>query len=369
MLSFLLINKTSQKEKKMRKILAISSDLGLGGAEKFLTYLLNYLEKNDEFDLELLLIRGEGNVYLSHLKNNIKTTSLNFDAEESLRQPKIVKLLYKILIIRPDILFINNNQIAFFITIFAPILKLFGIKLIWRLTLLQSANCANRSWLYKQYFKYTSRFYSRLITQSNDMTNDLINNWGIKQSQITQINNPVDVEQIQAMSMKYTSVYFDKKYKNYVMVGRLLPQKGYDILIDRISNFSPLDKIRIYIIGKGTLQKELEDKIQNRTICDKIFLLGYQSNPYAIMKQADGLILSSRHEGFPNVLLEANALGIPIFVNRCPGGINEIIIEKLNGISCDMYSQKDFNKSFKEFQSIKFCSDAIISSVSKRYGF
>lgn len=353
----------------MKKVLAISSDLGCGGAERFLTYLLNSFVKNEEYVVELLLIKNEGNVFLSQLNENIKTATLNFSANEKLRKPKIIKLLIKILQIRPNILFVNNNSIAFFITIFAPILRLFGIKIVWRLTLLHSINCASKSWIYRKYFKYSSNLYSALITQSNDMTNDLVDNWDINLSKITQINNPIDIEKVQCMALQSTDIVFDTNYKNFVMAGRLLPQKGYDIIIERIANYISKHNIRIYIMGKGALQKELEEMIKNKNLTDTFFLLGHQSNPYAIMKQADGFILSSRHEGFPNVLLEANALGVPVFANRCPGGINEIVIEKVNGLSCDMTSQDEFNETFKTFINMNFDKNKIIYSVSERFGY
>ena len=81
----------------------------------------------------------------------------------------------------------------------------------------------------------------------------------------------------------------------------------------------------------------------------------------------DGIILSSRHEGFPNVLLEANALGKPIFTNKCPGGINEIIIEGINGISCNFSSSEDFKFYLYKFINTKFDGNKIIKLTQERY--
>ena len=81
----------------------------------------------------------------------------------------------------------------------------------------------------------------------------------------------------------------------------------------------------------------------------------------------DGIILSSRHEGFPNVLLEANALGIPILTNRCPGGINEIILEGINGISCFFDSKESFQYGGKLFLETEFDAENIKELTRKRY--
>lgn len=81
----------------------------------------------------------------------------------------------------------------------------------------------------------------------------------------------------------------------------------------------------------------------------------------------DGIILSSRHEGFPNVLLEANALGIPILANRCPGGINEIIKEGINGISCFFESKESFQNGLNLFLKTQFNPEEIKELTRKRY--
>lgn len=353
---------------KHNKILAVTSDLGTGGAERILLNLLNYLVENESYEIHLLVIKNDLDLK-NRVNNKIKTYTLGFEQNEGFRTPKILKLLIKIIQINPNVLFINNNHIASFLSFFNFLFFFLRIKLIWRLTLLQSYSSKSCSLFNKFLFKIKTTAFKSIITQSIDMTDDLIQNWGVNRDTITQINNPIDIQQVLKEASLSSPITFDSRFKNYVMAGRLSKQKGYDILMERIANYDGKRDFRIYIMGKGPLQKDIENSILQYGLQDVVYLLGYQNNPYAIMKQADGFILSSRHEGFPNVLLEANALGLPIFSNQCPGGINEIIIEGINGNSCNMYTQSDFDTSFSVFRKTEFNKTVIYDTVFTRFSY
>lgn len=353
----------------MKKILAISGDLGSGGAERVLVNLLNHLSENNDYKVDLLVVRNDEMSFMPMLSSNVNVKTLGFGKGESFRKPKIIKLISKVVSIKPDVLFVNNNFFAAFISLFGLLLKLLNIKVVWRLTLLHSVNCVGNNSFYKLLFKIFSRTFDAIVTQSQDMTDDLLKNWSVRQSKVVQINNPVDIEKVTKMSNEASEIAMDNDCKNYVMAGRLLHQKGYDILIERLLKFQTSIKYCIYIMGKGPLKDKLEQMIEINGLADRVKLLGFQANPYSVMAQSDGFILSSRYEGFPNVLLEANVLGVPVFSNRCPGGINEIVIEGVNGLTSDMQNQDDFNKTFVQFMTMSFDSHKIVKSVETRYSF
>ena len=78
-------------------------------------------------------------------------------------------------------------------------------------------------------------------------------------------------------------------------------------------------------------------------------------------------MLCSRYEGFPNIVLEALAIGKPIFSNRCPGGINEIIVDGLNGFACNFYDKIEYRNDLRVFLNTNFNDDLIQRDTIKRY--
>ena len=113
-------------------------------------------------------------------------------------------------------------------------------------------------------------------------------------------------------------------------VGSLEPIKQFDKLIIHFSRIKNED-IKLFIIGEGSQESNLMQLIKDLKLENKVYLLGFQKNPYKYMKLADLMVLTSQFEGFPNVVLESMACGTPVLAFKCPGGIEEIIIEGKNG--------------------------------------
>lgn len=108
-------------------------------------------------------------------------------------------------------------------------------------------------------------------------------------------------------------------------MGRLIPSKQFDVLIRA---FAPLagrqPDWRLEIWGEGPMRAALQTQIDAAGLGGRIRLAGRTSEPWSAMAQADAFVMTSAVEGFPNVLLEAMALGLPCLALDCPSGPAEM---------------------------------------------
>jgi CDP-glycerol glycerophosphotransferase (TagB/SpsB family)/glycosyltransferase involved in cell wall biosynthesis len=101
--------------------------------------------------------------------------------------------------------------------------------------------------------------------------------------------------------------------RTFVTVGRLSPEKNHARLIRSFARVhAERPETRLIVIGSGPLQAELDALIIRLRLDDVVWMLGHQSNPYAVMRYADCFVLSSDYEGQPMVVLEALVLGLPV---------------------------------------------------------
>jgi glycosyltransferase involved in cell wall biosynthesis len=118
-----------------------------------------------------------------------------------------------------------------------------------------------------------------------------------------------------------------------VGMGRLDPQKGFDLLIDAFSKIADQHpRWSLTILGEGPQRAALEHQIENQELSDRVILQGWESNPAAVLQRSDLFVLSSRYEGFPNALLEAMACGVAVISFDCECGPREIIRDGIDGL-------------------------------------
>jgi len=108
--------------------------------------------------------------------------------------------------------------------------------------------------------------------------------------------------------------------------GRLVHQKGFDVLVRAFALVvDECPSLCLAIAGDGPQAQALRDLVAELGLDHRVIFLGAVSELQALMREADAFVLSSRYEGFPNVLLEALACRVPIVATDCPGGPREIL--------------------------------------------
>ncbi len=156
-------------------------------------------------------------------------------------------------------------------------------------------------------------------------------NFGIDDEKMFVIPNPVYPDEIRSR-INANDVPFQKGINNLLAVGSLTRQKGFDLLVEvmaRVAEKRP--DVHLTILGEGPERKNVEQLIHSYRLSNRITLAGLQKNPFPYFHQADLLILSSRREGLPNVVLESLACGTPVVAFDCPGSVREIIDDPSRG--------------------------------------
>ena len=193
-------------------------------------------------------------------------------------------------------------------------------------------------WFVRFMRSLTIRFFypkaTKIIVNSRSMSLILSKMSNISASKIAIINNPIDIRNINHMSIEdVIHPWYQEKIPIIITIGRLSFEKGFSYLL-RALHIVAADGIscRLVILGEGVEKQKLKRWVMKLGIDDKAIFLGFQKNPYKYLAHSTVFVLSSLYEGFPNVLLEALALGVPAIATRCPTGPEEIITNEVNGI-------------------------------------
>lgn len=127
---------------------------------------------------------------------------------------------------------------------------------------------------------------------------------------------------------------FDERKQNVICsVGRLDPQKGYDILIQAFARFSQDHSGHVlHIFGDGPEKSNIERLIHTSGLTGKVVLHGNVANVIEEIHDAGMFVLASRFEGMPNALIEAMACGIPCIAADCDFGPRELIKNEESGL-------------------------------------
>lgn len=107
--------------------------------------------------------------------------------------------------------------------------------------------------------------------------------------------------------------------------GRLVPEKDFLTLIEAFRRVASQRTCRLVILGEGPMRDEMEGRIRALRLEGSVSMPGWVENPFAYMSRASLFALSSLHEGFGNVLVEALACGCPAVSTDCPDGPAEIL--------------------------------------------
>lgn len=206
--------------------------------------------------------------------------------------------------------------------------------------------------------------YDSILGVSEEVVKAFRQRMDIKDTVSVQYNPVDDVEINQKADVG--NIQYSSDMKNFVTIGRLVDQKGYDRLLHVVNELKGQYKFCIRILGEGTDRKQLEEYIKKHQLDDYVKLLGFKDNPYPYVKAADAFICSSRSEGFSTVATEAMILQKPIFTTDC-AGMKELFGGYKCGIICE--NSEDALKDMLEEVLLKENFDEYRKDIEKRSEF
>lgn len=173
-----------------------------------------------------------------------------------------------------------------------------------------------------------------IVAVSKGVADDLATTIGIARDRVTTIHNPTLTPDFRAkLDEPIDHPWFAEGQPPVLLaVGRLGYQKDFATLVRAFGQVRRDREARLVIIGDGGYNKEQEERRRELKdlaaefgVADDLDFPGYIKNPMPYMKRAGVFVLSSRFEGFPNVLLEALGSGAPVVSTDCPSGPREIL--------------------------------------------
>ena len=305
------------------RLLCVGRDFTVGGAERVQLTLLEHFDR-DKFDIRIFYLSGQGT--FRKLVPPDVTADYGVQRAESLKfraLPLLVRLIR--LSRQSDVIFAMQEGTPIYLAVLAgwltrrPVVG--WIHAPWSG---QSKRVGSWHRLALSLYSLTSK----LIVTSEEGSRELVRYYPRLRGKVDAVRNPLPLQHIRTQARAALPKWADQVFakRTILAVGRLEPEKGFDTLLPAFAELvhkRGLD-LNLLILGDGEERARLEELARRLEVSDRVFMPGFQDNPYPFFAPAEVFVLSSRWEGLGLVLLEAMALGLPVISTDCPHGPREI---------------------------------------------
>lgn len=182
----------------------------------------------------------------------------------------------------------------------------------------------------------------KVICCSEVICQEVREKYGCKEA--VTLNNPFDIKEVQALSNKEEAKLPWTEGRILVTMGREDEVKGFWHLVKSFALVHKrLPDTKLMIIGEGEYlpYKELSEKLG---IDDSVYFTGLKRNPYPYLKKGSLYVLTSYYEGFPNAMVEAMSMGLPVIATDCMTGPSEILEDKYGILIPNMNPKPDLRE-------------------------
>ncbi|MDA7818284.1 glycosyltransferase [Sulfurimonas sp.] len=320
---------------KNKNILILIPTMQKGGAERVVSLLLQKYSENINLNIQLMLLE-DGIDYA--LPQSIRPIILSKTKKSGIR--KLIELPFVSWQLSKYIKENNIDVVVSFLyrSNYVNILaKFFGAKHRTVINIRSTTSrYLNEGLLGKVNLFLIRNLFNKsdlIISNSSGVDEDLKSLMSIT-TNTKVIYNPVNLEYINSNKNICEDVEFKfKSDKRYIIsVGRLIPLKRNKDLIDAFCELQKNDEsLELIFLGDGILKDTLINLSIELKLDKKVHFFGNVKNPFYYLNKSDLFIMNSEIEGFPNVLLEAMAVGIPVISSNCTSGPREILEDEKYG--------------------------------------
>ncbi len=302
----------------MKKLLFAAYSLDLGGIEKALITLVNFLEKKD-YDITLVLERKQG-IFLDSLNKKINVIEYTPNESKNIIKRKLLNLIKRIKFILK-----YKNKFNFSAS-FATYSNMSSF-------VARTASKNNCLWAHADYLtlfdnnieKMKNFFnekkvqnFKKIVFVSKEGADSFIKVYPELKEKVNVCNNLIDSENILNLSKEEIDSRKDNEKVTFINVGRHdEKQKRLTRIIEASKKLkSENKKFKVLLIGDGQDNKFYKELVKKENLESTILFLGKKQNPYPYFKISDCVLLTSDYEGYPVVFLESFVLGKPIITTK-----------------------------------------------------
>lgn len=301
------------------KVTFILPTLFAGGSERVFSFLAQNIDKT-RFETTLVVVGHSTDS--AYEINNINVVFL-----EKSRISNAIPLLYNYLKkTKPDIVLSvisHLNTLMAYLSFFFP-----KTKFIARESTVLSVDGdifkdRNKNIIMGILARKRFNFFDRVICQSNDMLNDIKDNYNVNSDKLLVINNPITNE------FKLKDKAISQNPIKLITVARFSKEKGVQRILELLSKFN--EQFHYTLIGDGPEIDEILLLIKKYDLQNKVTHIPFTREVERYLGINDYYLQGSYVEGFPNALLESCVIGTPVIAFNVPGGTKEIVINGVNG--------------------------------------
>jgi glycosyltransferase involved in cell wall biosynthesis len=206
----------------------------------------------------------------------------------------------------------------------------------------------------------------KIVVQSKGLRSDLVKNFSIPSQKIQIIPNPVNLDMIKHMKDRKINLDFAKLTGKtvFVHIGRLVDKKNHLLLLQASELLKKRgERFVVLCAGSGPLKHKIKQLISDYGLDENVIMLGNLANPFALMSKARALVLTSYHESFSLVLVEAMASGTAVIAVDCPYGPADVLDKGTYGLLVPMNNPESLADAM-----LKMANDDSLFEAYKRKG-